>query len=201
MMFEMSSCKPGQIYGLMTQTMIPRPIAWVVSDNGDGGGYNLAPFSYFTGISSNPPLIMLSIGLKKDGSGKDTRVNIQERDNFVLHIPTVDQLAAVEGSAEPLAAGESEVSKLGLPLLDFPGFTLPRLQDCPVAMACSHHQTVQLDGLAQAMIIGRIHSIYVDDDSVIVTEDGRSHVSATKVNPLGRLGASEYMALGEIIRS
>jgi len=56
----------NQCYGAMVQTIVPRPIAWVLSDNGDGS-HNVAPFSFFTGICSDPPLLVLSIG-KKDAS-------------------------------------------------------------------------------------------------------------------------------------
>ena len=200
MIFDLDSIKPNQIYGLMTQTIIPRPIAWVLSDNGDGR-FNLAPFSYFTGISSHPPLIMISIGLKKDRTPKDTRVNIQERHQFVLHIPTVHQCSQVEISAEAMPAGESEVSRLGLSLEDFPGSPLPRLQTCQVAMACRHHQTIQLDDVTQAIIIGRIQTIYVADTAINISENGRVRIAASNLNPLGRLGADEYASLGTVFNA
>lgn len=62
-----------EVYYTMTETLVPRPIAWVLSEN-LSGSYNLAPFSYFTAVCSNPPLIMISVGKKPDGSPKDTGV-------------------------------------------------------------------------------------------------------------------------------
>lgn len=199
MIFDLDSMKPSHVYGLMTQTIIPRPIAWVLSDNGDDS-FNLAPFSYFTGISSHPPLIMLSIGLKKDGSPKDTRTNLQARHHFVLHIPTVHQRSHVEASAEAMPAGESEVTKLGLPLEDFSGAPLPRLAGCQVAMACTLHQIIPLDGVTQSMVIGRIQTVYVDDGAVDISDNGRVHVAAPTLDPLARLGAGEYASLGDVLR-
>ncbi|MET0093908.1 MAG: flavin reductase, partial [Sedimenticola sp.] len=75
MNIDLSEMPPGQVYFTMTQALIPRPIAWVLSENADGG-HNLAPFSYFSAVSSEPPLVMLSIGRRPDGTPKDTAANI-----------------------------------------------------------------------------------------------------------------------------
>ena len=70
MNIDASTLAPIQIYHLMTQTVIPRPIAWVLTESGEAD-YNLAPFSYFTPVSSNPPLLMFSVGKKPTGEIKD----------------------------------------------------------------------------------------------------------------------------------
>ncbi len=75
MNLQLSSISPTQIYHLMTQTIIPRPIAWVLTDSGEHN-YNLAPFSYFTPVASNPPLLMFSVGKKPSGETKDTTRNV-----------------------------------------------------------------------------------------------------------------------------
>ena len=112
MLIDLTALSPSQIYHTMIQTVVPRPIAWVLSDNGDDS-FNLAPFSYFNAVSSRPPIVSLSIGLKKDGSDKDTRRNIKERSHFVIHIPHVEQAQLVTDSAAALAHGESEIARLG----------------------------------------------------------------------------------------
>jgi flavin reductase (DIM6/NTAB) family NADH-FMN oxidoreductase RutF len=196
MQIDLSTLNPGHIYALMTQVLIPRPIAWVLSDNGNGE-FNLAPFSYFTGISSKPPLLMLSIGKKQDGSGKDTLSNIENRDHFVVHIPAVKQSKEVTASAEPLPAGESEVNKLGLELTNLTDFSLPRLKSCQLAMACTRHQIIRLEGVDQSMVIGRIKSIYVADEVANVSDNGRMTISSLNVDPLCRLGPTEYASLGK----
>jgi flavin reductase (DIM6/NTAB) family NADH-FMN oxidoreductase RutF len=160
MQIELNTLKPSRIYGLMAQVLIPRPIAWVLSEN-QNSSYNLAPFSFFTGISSKPPLLMIAVGKKSGGMGKDTLNNIELRDHFVVHIPGVEQKEKVEASAEGLPEGVSEVDKLGLELTDLPNFTLPRLKSSQLALACNKHQIIRLEGVAQSMIIGQIKSIYV----------------------------------------
>src|SRR5580704_8595858 len=108
MLIDCNQYSRDQIYFLMIQLVIPRPIAWVLSDNGNGS-YNLAPFSFFNAITSNPPILMLSVSWKDEVTRKDTWVNIIERNNFVVHIPSVGQVHEVSNSSIVLPYGVSEV--------------------------------------------------------------------------------------------
>jgi len=179
--------------------LIPRPIAWVLSAN-DSDTYNLAPFSYFNAVCSDPPLILLSIGKKPDGSYKDTRVNIEHRRDFVVHIAHRELAQAVTDSSASLPAGDSELDRLALPTTDFEGFSLPRLADCRIAYACQRYEIREVGGTPQSLILGLVRRIYIDDDVTQQDDKGRFKVLATKVDPLGRLGASEYLTAGEVIR-
>ena len=76
MLINYAAIDPNTRYKLMSQTVTPRPIAWVVTE--DGGIVNIAPFSYFAPLSSEPPVVVVSVGHKKDGSPKDTLANIQK---------------------------------------------------------------------------------------------------------------------------
>jgi len=134
MNIDLDALTPDQVYFRMTQTLIPRPIAWVLSENPDGG-LNLAPFSSFNAVCSDPPLVMISGGKKPDGSNKDTCVNIEARGDFVVHIAHRDQVRAVSDSSATLAAGDSEIARLGLATVPFEGFRLPRLAGCRIAYA------------------------------------------------------------------
>jgi flavin reductase (DIM6/NTAB) family NADH-FMN oxidoreductase RutF len=183
----------------MTQTLIPRPIAWVLSENADGG-LNLAPFSYFNAVCSDPPLIMVSVGKKPDGSFKDTRVNIEQRGHFVVHIPRRDQVELVSASSATLDAGDSEVVRLGLETRPFQGFGLPRLADCAVAYACEAWEIHELGDLPQSLILGRVRRLYLDDRLAGRDEKGRLRVDAARLDPLGRLGPDQYLVGGEVIR-
>ena len=113
MILDLSELKPAQVYFHMIQTLIPRPIAWVLSEI-EQDKYNLAPFSYFNAVCSDPPLIMLSVGKKPDGSFKDTRVNIEQRKDFVVHIAHREVLDELNQSSATLAADISELDQLGL---------------------------------------------------------------------------------------
>ncbi len=196
MIIDFAALSPSRIYFTMTQTLLPRPIAWVLSDNGDES-VNLAPFSYFNGVCSEPPLIMLSIGKKMDGTLKDTRKNILERKHFVVHIAHGEMAEAVTASSTELDFADSEQKKLHLPLAEFPDFSLPRLADCRIAYACEYYQHLELGELPQAMILGRVKAVYIDDAIATLDEKNRLQVDAKKLNPLARLGPDTYATLAE----
>ncbi len=195
MLIDLATLSPNRTYFTMIQTLIPRPVAWVISDNGDDS-YNLAPFSYFTGVCSDPPLIMLSIGKKPDGEIKDTRRNILERRHFVVHIAHRELAEQVTRSSASLPHGESELRRSGLATESFADFPLPRLSDCRVAYACElyeHHEVGP-----QAVIYGRVRQIYISDD-IASQVDGRLQVDAQALDPIARLGGEDYGLLGEVI--
>lgn len=196
MHIDMSTLSPIQAYALMTQTVIPRPVAWVLTEN-DDKSYNLAPFSYFNGLASDPPMIMLSIGLAPDGSIKDTRANIESNKEFVLHIAHREMAESMTKSSATMPRNESEVDMLGLKLTDMPGSSLPRLADCRVAYACEFDSLHMIK--EQAIIFAALKHLYVDDAVTGKDAKGRMCVNAVDVDPLGRLGGGEYFGAGELI--
>jgi len=198
MIIDLDDLSTSETYFAMTQAIIPRPIAWVLSEN-RAGDYNLAPFSYFNAVCSEPPLIMISLGKKPDGAPKDTRVNIEARGSFVVHIAGVEQIQSLNASSATLPAGESEIAHLELELAEFPGSRLPRLADCRLAMACELYEVVELGPVPQALIFGRLTHLYIEDGVAEQDARGRLKIHADRLNPLGRLGAREYFTGGEII--
>ncbi|WP_428608781.1 flavin reductase family protein [Sedimenticola sp.] len=198
MIIDLDDLSSTETYFAMTQAIIPRPIAWVLSEN-SAGDYNLAPFSYFNAVCSDPPLIMISLGKKPDGSPKDTRVNIEARHHFVIHIASCEQIHQLNESSATLPAGVSEIEQLGLELAEFPGSPLPRLADCRLAMACEFYEVKELGPAQQALIFGRLTHLYIDDQVADQDHKGRLKIHADRLNPLGRLGAREYFTGGEVI--
>ena len=197
MYIDLSTLSENQVYHSMIQTIIPRPVAWVLSEN-ENLSFNLAPFSYFTGVSSRPPIIMLSVGKKPDGSLKDTRVNIEARSHFVVHIAHQQLAADVTESSRILPLGESELDRAGLQTKPFEGFSLPRLKDCRIALACECHSIQEMGEVPQSLIFGRVKCIFIDDSVGSVDEQGRLKVDAAAVDPIGRLGGDEYTSFGTV---
>jgi flavin reductase (DIM6/NTAB) family NADH-FMN oxidoreductase RutF len=107
MNIDLSSLSNNNVYHLMTQTIIPRPIAWVLTKNKDNST-NLAPFSYFNAVCSNPPLCMLSMGKKPDGAFKDTGTNLIEGADCVIHIAHVNQAEVVTATASTLRPAQCQ---------------------------------------------------------------------------------------------
>ena len=198
MILDFNELTASQRYFQMIQTLVPRPIAWVLSEN-ENGTLNLAPFSYFTAVCSDPALIMISVGRKSADQEKDTRVNIEARRHFVVHIPSFDQLEAMNASSETLPAGESEVEKLGLETVRRDGFPLPMLADCRAAFACSLHTIHEMGHARQAVIYGEVTALYLDEAIIDPTAGDRIKVDAMKLDPVARLGANEYARLVEVV--
>lgn len=197
MLLDLSDMSPGKVYYTMIQTLIPRPVAWVLSDNGNDS-YNLAPFSYFNGVASDPPMIMLSIGKKPEGEDKDTRRNIIERNEFVVHIAHRELAPLVTETSRVLPAGESELANVDLSLTEFADFRLPRVAECRVAMACEKFRVEDITD-TQALILGKVKTIYVDDQVTSEDSKGRSKINADLIDPITRLGGDEYGLFGGIM--
>jgi flavin reductase (DIM6/NTAB) family NADH-FMN oxidoreductase RutF len=198
MVIDMASLKPAQVYFHMVQTLVPRPVAWVLSEI-EQDKYNLAPFSYFNAVCSDPPLIMLSVGKKPDGSLKDTRVNIERHKDFVIHIAQRDMLEDINASSATVAADISELEQLGIETTAFEGSRLPRIKACRIAYACTCYEIHELGNTPQSIIYGKIGQIYIDDAITSITDRGRLKVHAEKLDPVARLGADEYMGFGNVI--
>ena len=196
MIIDLSKLRSADVHGIMTQTIIPRPIAWVLSDNGNGT-WNFAPFSFFTGICSDPPLVMISVGRRPYGAKKDTWVNIEERSDFVIHLADTLHGEEVSQSSAGIPHGQSELDLVNMPTQAVDGERLPRVVGPKVAMFCTRHSIHEVGNRPQGLILGEIHRIWVDEDAVQAI-DGKLEVDAAKLAPLSRLGGVQYADLGQI---
>ncbi|MGO2232465.1 flavin reductase family protein [Marinomonas sp. UCMA 3892] len=196
MRFQFDQLSGNQRYHLITQTITPRPIAWVMTKN-ENESFNLAPFSYFAPISSDPALLMVSIGNKTTGIAKDTKYNLLREKECVLHIPSGDLINAVNESSASLSYGESELTRTCLSLTDFTE-TLPRIAEAKVAIHCKLFDIHTLGNATFNAIYLEILDLYVDED--LVTEDkSRIFIDNKKLNPLARIGGDDYALLGETV--
>lgn len=201
MEIELNTLSEAQTYALLTQTIIPRPIAWVLTDNGLEGDsrWNLAPFSFFNGISSEPPMVMFSIG-SWDVSGrvKDTLANIRKRTSFTIGISSQNLVTQVQQTAKELAPGVSEVTQYQIetPSWDWP---TPRVSTCKINFACTLAKEVKIEESTQILIFSRISKIWVSDDAVSKDQKGRTVIDPAVIDPLLRLGSGRYGNLGEVI--
>lgn len=199
MIINFDTLSKQEAFMLMTASIIPRPIAWVLSENIDGG-LNIAPFSFFNVITSNPPLLMISAGVNPDGTHKDTLYNIRDRHQMVIHIVSMDQIHDMNQSAETHKPGVSEVALLDLKTTSIEGFRLPRLADSKIAFACSLHDIHYVGNDPQAIVLAEIQTVYLDDAVTSKDAKGRLNIDAKQVNPVARMGPNQYVGLGELIR-
>jgi flavin reductase (DIM6/NTAB) family NADH-FMN oxidoreductase RutF len=202
MNISLDGMSSSAIYHLMTQTIIPRPIAWVLSANDknkvpNSDNYNLAPFSYFNAVCSDPPLCMLSIGKNAGGTSKDTATNLALEEYCVINIPNADQAALVTASAATLAYGDSEIDVNDIELNVQNDWPLPIVANCGVAFLCRVHSKQTIGNAPQQLIFVEILDMYIDDAALSEIK-GRLQVDAKVLNPLARLGANQYANLGDV---
>ena len=180
-----------QKYQLMAQTIIPRPIAWIVTQN--NGITNIAPFSYFMGLSSQPPTMVVSIGHKSDGTPKDTLKNIRETKKCTICMVTQELMEKMHFSSKELDALESEAKQFNIQtdqiLDDFP----PIIKNTPSAFFCHLHQEINLKGSKTIPLIVEIKNQFIDDKIVVDKEK-----FIIDYQPLARVGKS-YALLGETL--
>ena len=202
MYIDLQKQKPSAAYFTIIQTVMPRPVAWILSPNRCNGGeptYNLAPFSYFCPVCSDPPLAVVSIGIKPDGSSKDTLVNVSERRFFTIHIAHKELLDALNATSANMPYGVSEAAELGLDLAPFEKAAVPRLKAARIAFACELERVMPVGHGEQKLIFARLQSVWIDDETIIQDTKGRLKVDASQVSPIARLGGGEYAYLGEVL--
>ena len=132
MEINLMDLEPRHTHDLLTSCIIPRPIAWVSSINKDGQA-NLAPFSFFTGVSWSPPILAFSVVNRSDGTMKDTVINIREVPEFVVNIVSVDILSTVEYTAKPIPYGIDETSITDIHWLSSKTIKAYRVQEAKIS--------------------------------------------------------------------
>ncbi len=189
MLLDFSKLPAREVYGWMTSAIAPRPIAWVSTISADGRT-NLAPFSFFQGVTSNPPTLLFVPVNNRDGQPKDTVRNIREVPEFVVHVVPHALAGPMNASAATLPYGESEFTAFNIATVASTKVRPPRVAAAPVAFECSLHQIVDVgEGpLAAHVVFGRIALVHVSD--AVLGADGR--IDAGKLDLIGRLSGDWY---------
>ena len=191
MILEPGSISPSAMYHFMISFVVPRPIAFISTVNA-AGRRNLAPFSYFNAISSDPPLIGISILNRRDDP-KDTLRNIRDTGEFVVNLVNEPLLAPMVETSGEWPAETDEFEKAGLAAAASDRVRPPRVATSPVAMECRLFQEIALGGAA--FVVGEVLRVHVADD---ILTDGR--VDVTKLRPVGRLGGEGYCVVRDVIQ-
>jgi flavin reductase (DIM6/NTAB) family NADH-FMN oxidoreductase RutF len=186
--FDPDTMPPRDVYPLLIGAVNPRPIAWVSTVSSDGTP-NLAPFSFFNAFGARPPCVGFSPALRRDGTKKDTLLNVEETGEFVVCVATEDTAEAMNATSAELPRAESEFGFAGLTPTPSVKVRPPRVAESPVAMECRLQQIIRIgDGpLSTNLILGVVVLFHFDDR---VLTDGKP--DPRKLRTLGRLGADWY---------
>ena len=188
--FDPAALSPRDAYRLMISCIIPRPIAFVTTLSRDGVT-NLAPFSFFNGVSSDPPVVSIAVATKRDGSKKDTWRNIEETGEYVINIVVPDLMDAVIIGARELPHNVSELDLAKLATLPSTKVKPPRLAGSPIHLECTLLKIVEVE--ETGLILGRVVMVHAKDD---IVDGGR--VDPRKLTFVGRLGDDLYCRVNDL---
>ena len=172
---DFNSIESVERYKLMAGNIIPRPIAWIVTEN--DGVINVAPFSYFTGVSSRPPLLMVSIGRKKPNldEPKDTFKNIKETRKATVCLVPIELTEKMDKTSEVLPHNISEAEKFEIELQRIDKNFPPIVKGCKRAFLTTLYGTFEKDEMATIPFFLKIEKMYIDGDFEPVARVGKGY--------------------------
>jgi len=195
MIVSPSDLSHSELYGIVLNSVAPRPIAWV-STSSASGQLNLAPLSFFNCVCVDPPLLAFAPGLRqprqtqvKHGEAKDTLRNIRETQDFVVNIVTYELREAMNQTSGEYDASVNEFELAKLTPEPSKIVRAPRVAESPVSFECKLHQILDFSTkpTSGSLVIGEIVSIHVNDAHL---KDGK--LDRNSLDMIGRMGGIQY---------
>lgn len=176
---------------LVKSILIPRPIAWVGSLAADGTP-NLAPHSFFTMASEQPPIVLFSSVTRKD-----TLENVEATGQFTISLVSRAQFEQANQTSAPYGPEVSEFEAAGVAMEDSVAVSAPRVAGSPAVLECTLERVLAVGG--SFLVFGTVVHVSVDSDTLSTDARGRTLPRAEKLDPLSRLGRNEWGTLGEVL--
>lgn len=195
MRFNTHETDPSVLYKLLTGTIIPRPIGWISTIDANGVN-NLAPFSYFNMVSSDPPCVIFSTR-RDDNKFKDTLNNVLANGEFVVNLVTMNVVEQMNATSASVPSEIDEFELAHLTPIDSVFIQPKRVKESPVHLECEmiHHYFMDNEtGGGACLVVGKIKTIHIDD--AILIENNR--INLELYQPVARLAGSNYGKLGDI---
>jgi flavin reductase (DIM6/NTAB) family NADH-FMN oxidoreductase RutF len=185
--FDFTRLPDEDRYRLLTNFVGPRPIALVSTIDADGN-HNAAPMSFFNVFSHEPPILILGIQPRADGSPKDTVANLRRSGEFVVHMVDMAIAQAMLVTGRSLPPGVDEIALAGLTAVPARQVAAPRIAESPCAMECRVEQII--DYPRRSIVLGRVVQMFVRDTCL----DARGrYVDPATYQPIARLHADNYV--------
>lgn len=175
-------------YKLLTGLVVPRPIGWIGTADADGRP-NLAPYSFFQAVATNPPVVLFSAGVNA-GHEKDSLVNTRTTGEFTCNLVDMETAEAMNASAAELDRGESEFDFAGLTPEPSTDIAAPRVAEAKAAFECRVQQIIELgEAPSQNVVVfGEVLRFHIDDDVL----DG-TRINFTALDAVGRMAGNGYV--------
>jgi flavin reductase (DIM6/NTAB) family NADH-FMN oxidoreductase RutF len=190
MLFDFATISAKDRYKLLVSTVVPRPIAWIVSQDLKGE-LNAAPFSFFNAFAGDPPVVGIGIGSHENVRPKDTRRNIRDTKQFVVNLVSEDVAEAMNITAIEFEHGVNELNHAGVTTVPSLHVKPPRIAESPVSMECELLQIVEL-GPESGLVLGRVLAMHVHEDFVL--DPARHYIDTPKLKLIGRMHGSGWYA-------
>ncbi len=191
MKIDPSQLSPQENYQLLITAIVPRPIAFV-STLGRDGVRNLAPFSFFMGVTTNPPTVAISVGRRK-GVLKDTSRNIADTGEFVVNLVDESVADAMVQASGDYTPEQDEFVLAGLTPAPSDLVRPPRVAECKVSLECRERLTIGVGRSKNSLILGEVVRLHVADE---ILED--QVIDPRKLHAIGRLGGASYCRVRDI---
>lgn len=195
-LIDFKNSAPGEIYKLLVGMIVPRPIGWI-STVSESGIPNLAPYSFFNMVSSNPPIIGFSASITRDGRRKDSLINAEITKCFVHNVVTKNLAEKMNQTSQDFPYGVNEFEKVGLTALPSSRVKAVRVKEAAINLECEVRQIISFGdqpGNGQ-LVLGEVVAIHVNDESVL-GPDGA--VLSERLHAISRLGRADYLDFGKI---
>lgn len=189
MLFDFADIAPRDRYKLLASTILPRPIAWVVTESPEGR-CNAAPFSFFNMFSDDPPVVCLGIGARA-GDPKDTARNIRETGQFVVNLVSEEVAERMNVTAIEFGREVDELAEAGLVTVPSVKIRPPRIACSPVALECERMTILEL-GTSRSLVVGQVLAMHIRDDAVL--DAAKFYVDTPKLGLVARMHGRGWYA-------
>ena len=179
-----------RLFKLVLGVLVPRPIGWISTQSKEGIR-NIAPFSFFNGVNDSPPVFMISVSDRDDGTPKDTVRNILETREFVVNLVSEELLEKMVVTSEDFPPEVDEFEKAGLTPEKSRFVKPPRIKEAKVSFECKLYAYQRVYDMH--MILGEALLIKIDDK--ILDENWRIDYETYK--PVGRIGGRRYVRINK----
>jgi len=192
------TASPTYRTSLFNAIVAPRPIGWVSTLDAHGVA-NLAPFSYFNGISATPPMLMFACNAPADRPEKDTLANVRLSGEFCVNLASYALREAMNVTSSTVPPGQDEFVLAGLTKAPCEFVRCPRVLESPTALECKVARIVDFEPRAagertSSVVFGHVVAVHIGDEYL----DPNGRFDVLKAQPIARLGGFNYLRVSEL---